>query len=160
MGTIAGHDSGARPLERDVTQSNQAQGLVTDPRMLPEDVRAKLLKARDAAYKGDNAECFHQLYAIANPQFGCIDPWAGVEDRACKFAHCPQHGAAIPIEQLWENGYAACVCGPNNTLVAIEVVTSRGGDVEIDLTVERARKVRDWLNRALPAETPGDSDAK
>ena len=32
-----------------------SQGGVTDPRTLPADVREKLLKARDAAYKGDNA---------------------------------------------------------------------------------------------------------
>lgn len=60
---------------------------MTDPATLPDDIRAKLLLAREAFAAGDNAEAHHWIYAIACPGFDCYDPWAALEGRKCA---CPQ----------------------------------------------------------------------
>ena len=53
----------------------------TNPATLPEDVRLKILKARDALVAGDTDEAYHQLYSIADPEFLSRDPWAKLEER-------------------------------------------------------------------------------
>ena len=53
----------------------------TDPATLPEVVRRKLLAVRDALAAEDAGEAYHQLYSIACPGFGELDPWAKLEGR-------------------------------------------------------------------------------
>lgn len=55
----------------------------TNPASLPEDIRVKLLLAREACIAGDINEANHWLYAIACPGFLCLDPWAALEGRQC-----------------------------------------------------------------------------
>jgi len=54
----------------------------TDPATLPPDVKAKLLRIREALLVNDCQEAYHQLYSIACPDFGHLDPWAALEKGA------------------------------------------------------------------------------
>jgi len=57
----------------------------TDPATLPDDVKKKILRARDALLLDDRPEAirqaWHELYAIADPNFDQYDPWANLEGR-------------------------------------------------------------------------------
>lgn len=39
-----------------------------------------ILAVRDAFHEGDESEAYHQLYAIANPEFDSFTPWKEFEE--------------------------------------------------------------------------------
>lgn len=57
----------------------------TAPASLPEDVRQKILNARDALthMSGEEqiSEAYHALYSIADPSFESYEPWARIDGR-------------------------------------------------------------------------------
>lgn len=66
-------------------------GSPTDPRTIPADVAKKLLLARDSILGHDQTpsgmrsalnDVYHQLYAIADPNFEHVKPWEVVESVA------------------------------------------------------------------------------
>lgn len=68
----------------------------TDPKTLPCDVVAKILAARDALthYEATDvgmrdaiAEAYHQLYAIADPDFCELHPWVALESHNTEMEH-------------------------------------------------------------------------
>lgn len=80
----------------------------TDPATLPNDVKLKLLAARDALTVGDVEEAYHQIYAIASPGFNKLadEVWTALEtpteENICPT--CKGKGATAP------NGVQYCNC--------------------------------------------------
>jgi hypothetical protein len=59
----------------------------TNPAAIPADVRGKILAARDALIPDPSkasVEAFHWLYAIADPTFLSLEPWAALERGAVR----------------------------------------------------------------------------
>lgn len=71
----------------------------THPSIIPADIRAKLLLARDAHIAGQYDEVNHWIYAIACPSFECLDPWAALEGRSCE---CGPHSTDITQPEVLE----------------------------------------------------------
>lgn len=68
------------------TQDAAAEKLsFTDPATLPDDVKKKILRVRDALLLGDPVdgirEAWGELYSIADPNFNQYDPWSSLEGR-------------------------------------------------------------------------------
>ncbi len=55
---------------------------MTDPICIPKDVAQKLVECRDAILSQDYDEAWHQLYAIADPEFASLNPWEVLESIA------------------------------------------------------------------------------
>ena len=51
----------------------------TDPATLPNDIKQKLLAARDALIQIDVDGAYHQLYSIADPYFVSFYPWKSIQ---------------------------------------------------------------------------------
>jgi hypothetical protein len=49
--------------------------MITNPKLLPNDIKEKLLAIRNALVREDINEAYHVLYSISDPSFSNYNPW-------------------------------------------------------------------------------------
>ena len=72
----------------------------TDAATLPNDIKLKLLKIRDALVLEDIDEAYHTLYSIADPTFESYEPWQSLHQ-----ADAADRNDAWPREELTPKEY-------------------------------------------------------